>query len=543
MKTPIKTVVIGMLGSTLDKGYAPHRWERWRPTVALGQQPDLLVDRIDLLYSEAHARLAETVIEDVGTVSPETTVVSHRFEVQNPWDFEEVYTALFDFARSYPFDPEHENYLVHITTGTHVIQICLFLLIESRHIPAQLLQTGPAPKQTANPAGVYGIIDLDLSRYDKLAERFKQQAKGDVSFLKSGIETKNAAFNAMIERIENVGTESVAPILLAGPTGAGKSRLARLLYELRKKRRLVKGDFVEVNCATLRGDAAMSTLFGHKKGAFTGATTDRAGLLRQADGGVLFLDEIGELGSDEQAMLLRAIETKCFYPLGADEEVSSEFQLICGSNRSLERMAAKGNFREDLLARINIWTFRLPGLTERPEDIEPNLDYELNLQAGRSGKLARFNREARDLFLFLGTSPAAAWRGNFRDLSAAVMRMATLARGGRISAELVREEWERLENSWREMSGSGAVAGMDTIAAQDDAALLRDLLGDGYDSLDLFDRPQLACVIRTCRESRSLSEAGRTLFAESRRKKAHPNDADRLRKYLASFGLDWERVR
>ena len=97
----------------------------------------------------------------------------------------------------------------------------------------------------------------------------------------------------------------------------------------------MQGPFVEVNCATLRGDAAMSALFGHVKGAFTGALRDRPGLLRAADGGVLFLDEIGELGADEQAMLLRALEEKRFLPLGGDREVTSDFQLIAGTNRDL----------------------------------------------------------------------------------------------------------------------------------------------------------------------------------------------------------------
>ena len=541
---PNKTVVIGMLGTTLDQGFAPQRWERWRPTVALGQHPDMLIDRLDLLYSEAHKRLANTVVADLGVVTPETAIVRHNFEVANPWDFEEVYAALYDFSRSYPFDTDKEEYFIHITTGTHVIQICLFLLIESRHIPAKIIQTGPPPQREGNPAGTYGIIDLDLSRYDKLAERFKQQARQDVSFLKSGIETRNSAFNAMIERIEEVGAESVDPILLTGPTGAGKSRLANLIYELRKQRRLVQGDFVEVNCATLRGDAAMSSLFGHKKGAFTGAMTDRNGLLRQADGGVLFLDEVGELGNDEQAMLLRAIEAKRFYPLGADMESSSDFQLICGSNRPLEQMVAEGKFREDLLARINVWTFRLPGLAQRPEDIEPNLGYELERHAERSGKQVRFNREAKELFLSLATSPEAQWRGNFRDLSAGVMRMGTLAHGGRITANIVNEEWQRLQNGWQGISEKEkSFQDQAGTPAVDDATLLRDLLGERCTELDLFEQPQLACVIRTCREARSLSEAGRTLFAASRKKKNHPNDADRLRKYLASFGLDWESVR
>ena len=121
------------------------------------------------------------------------------------------------------------------------------------------------------------------------------------------------------------------------------------------------GAFVEVNCATLRGDAAMSTLFGHVRGSFTGALRDRPGLLRAADGGVLFLDEVGELGPDEQAALLRAIEEKQFLPLGADREVRSDFQLIAGTNADLAAAVRVGRFREDLLARINMWTFRLPG--------------------------------------------------------------------------------------------------------------------------------------------------------------------------------------
>jgi len=531
-----KTVVIGMLGSTLDQGATPKRWEYWRPTVSLGQHDDLRIDKLELLYSTAHKNIADVVIGDLALVSPETSVQRHIFELRDPWDFEEVYAALYDFARNYPFDPEREDYLVHITTGTHVIQICLFLLTESRHIPARLLQTGPRPKRDQKPAGEYGIIDLDLSRYDKIAERFRRQAEVDASFLKSGIDTRNETFNAMIERIEKVA-ESTEPILLTGPTGAGKSRLARLVYELRKRRRLVHGEFVPVNCATLRGDAAMSTLFGHKKGAFTGALADRAGLLRQADGGVLFLDEVGDLGRDEQAMLLRAIEEKRFYPLGADVESSSDFQLICGSNRSLDELAAIGAFREDLLARINLWSFSLPGLAVRLEDIEPNLDYELEQFAEKTGRRIRFNREARDLFLGLATDREAAWCGNFRDLSAAVMRMGTLAGGGRIDSLIVREEWERLTNNWENVSGKE----MKRVAA--DTVILREVLGEKAESLDLFDAAQLACVIRECRKAKTLSEAGRLLFAESRKKKNRPNDADRLRKYLASFGLDWEDVR
>jgi len=193
-------------------------------------------------------------------------------------DFEEVYAALHEFARGYDFKPETEDYLVHITTGSHVQQICLFLLTESRHFPARLVQTSPADNKRRGPEGNFAIIDLDLSKYDRLAARFGKELKEARTFLKSGIATRSKQFNQLIEQIEHVAIHAKEPILLTGPTGAGKSQLARRIYELKKSRHQITGSFVEVNCATLRGDAAMSALFGHVKGAFTGALKDRPGL-------------------------------------------------------------------------------------------------------------------------------------------------------------------------------------------------------------------------------------------------------------------------
>jgi MoxR-like ATPase len=303
-------------------------------------------------------------------------------------------------------------------------------------------------------------------------------------------------------------------------------------YELKKNRRAVEGSFVEVNCATVRGDAAMSALFGHVKGAFTGAQKDRPGLLRAADKGVLFLDEVGELGLDEQAMLLRALEEKTFLPLGSDDEAHSDFQLIAGTNRDLFAAVRQGRFREDLLARINLWTFSLPGLKNRSEDIEPNLDFELDRFAEKAGRRVTFSKEARDTFLAFALSPTANWSGNFRDLNAAVARMATLAPGGRISSHIVEEEIKRLLASW---SAPGELPS---------PADLQELLDDRrLEELDLFDRAQLAFVVDVCRHSRSLSDAGRTLFSASRTRKTFSNDADRLRKYLARFGVDFARIR
>ncbi|MFT4625294.1 MAG: transcriptional regulatory protein RtcR [Myxococcota bacterium] len=525
----MRTVVIGLLGTTLDMGAGPKRWNRWRPTVSLFQHDDLQIDRLDLIVPDA--RRSRTVESDITTLSPHTEVRLHELPFDDPWDFDEVYAGLHAFARGYSFDTEAERYLMHITTGTHVAQICLFLLTEARFLPGKLLQSSPRSRAGDADGPGYDTIDLDLARYDRIAQRFDTEAREASAFLKAGIETQNDAFNRLIDRIEQVAGASRAPILLTGPTGAGKSRLAVRIYELKKARRQLAGRLVEVNCATLRGDGAMSALFGHRRGAFTGAVTDRAGLLREADGGLLFLDEIAELGLDEQAMLLRAIEEKRFLPMGSEREVRSDFQLIAGTNRDLREAVATGRFREDLLARLDLWTFRLPGLAERREDIRPNLDYELEQFARENSRRVSFNAEARARFLAFAEAPSAPWRANFRDLNAAVVRMSTLAPGGRIGVEDVEEEMARLRYAWQRPGSTSGGFQVERV------------LGERAAELDRFDRVQLEDVLAVIQSAPSRSDAGRELFGVSRLSRRRTNDSDRLRKYLLKWELDYDTVR
>lgn len=526
-----RTVAIGFLGSTLDRvGKGANRWNHWRPSVGLCQQEDVQIHRLELIHgvSVRDVGLAQRIADDIRQISPYTEVRLHPMPLSNAWDFEEVYGALHDFTTAYDFDTDNEQYLVHITTGTHVAQICWFLLTEARYLPARLIQTSPAPRHSdeERTAGTHSLIDLDLSRYDRIASRFTHKRLEGLAFLKSGIATRNATFNRSIEQIEQVAVRSRAPMLLIGPTGAGKSFLARRIYELKRNRHQIEGRFVEVNCATLRGDGAMSTLFGHIKGAFTGAVTTRDGLLRAAEGGMLFLDEIGELGADEQAMLLKAIEEKRFLPMGSDKEVASDFMIIAGTHRDLRDRVSQGLFREDLYARINLWTFNLPGLAKRREDIEPNIDFELERHAREHGRLIRFNREARQRYMAFANHDESIWSGNFRELSASITRMATLADSGRIDEAQVEDELQRLRYAW-------------ALPQKHDASL--PIPDDGIE-LDLFDRLQLEAVIDVCRKAHSLSDAGRKLFGVSRKSKANPNDSDRLRKYLARFGIEWKQI-
>lgn len=525
----MRTVALSFLGTQIDAGKGPDRWNRWRPSVALCQQEDLVIDRFDLIHDRRHTKLAELIEEDVRGVSPETEVVHHIIDFDNPWDFQEVYSAMRDFADAYAFNPEEETYLANLTTGTHVAQICWFLLTEARYIPGQLIQLSPPRGRSGDLKGQYQIIDLDLSKYDEIASRFAEERVEGTNFLKSGIVTRNETFNTMIDQIEKVVIRSDAPVLLLGPTGAGKSRLAERIYELKKARHQIEGDFIEVNCATLRGDNAMSALFGHKRGAFTGAVAERKGLLRAADKGLLFLDEIGELGLDEQATILRAIEDKRFLPVGSDKEVSSDFQLIAGTNRDLRKAVRSGEFREDLLARLDLWTYEMPGLKNRREDIAPNIEFELAKYARETGNKINFNQSALRKYLKFAHSPEATWSGNFRDLGASIMRMATLADGGRITEDVVDTETARLMSAWT--TGDPAFSRLEAILG-----LKRS------NEIDPFDKPQLEHVLEVCAKHSSMSAAGRELFSVSRLSKSSSNDSDRLKKYLTKWGLKWNEV-
>ena len=539
----MKTTVISVLGTQKDAhgGHGPGRWDTWRPNIGLVQQDDLRIDELHLIFNAEHQTLAERIRRDINSVSPETEVVFDIIQLKDPWDFEEVYAKFYDYAKSPCFHEEKTQYYIHMSTGSHVEQICLFLLAESRHLPGKLVQTSPKEghvRHSNDSKGTCSVIDLDLSRYDKLAKRFEVERQNDLSFLKQGIETRNKAFNRLIETVERVAVRASDPILLSGPTGAGKSQLANQIYKLKKLNGQVCGKFVDVNCATLGGELAKAALFGYKKGAFTGAGTDHDGYLKEADGGILFLDEIGELPLEAQAMLLKAIEEKTFRPLGATKDEHSDFQIICGTNRDLERDVAEKKFRADLLARINLWSFKLPGLADRREDIEPNLAYELSRFSQKSGKHISFNKEARERFLTFALDPDNRWPGNFRDLNAMVVRMATLSDGGRITEDLVKDEITRSRDAYSARSSSDTAA----LPSADDELLTR-VLGSGYtDRFDSVDIAQLAHTIAVCRTSDTAADAAKKLFAVSRKAKTSSNDSDRLTKFLARFGLKFKEI-
>ncbi|HEX8696216.1 MAG TPA: sigma-54 dependent transcriptional regulator [Longimicrobium sp.] len=217
-----------------------------------------------------------------------------------------------------------------------------------------------------------------------------------------------------------------ATVLVTGESGTGKEVVARALHAESRRR---AGPFVALNCSALPGELVESELFGHARGAFTGADRDREGLFEAADGGTLFLDEIGDLALPAQAKLLRALEERQVTRVGSTKPVPVDVRVVAATNRPLERMAAEGTFREDLLYRLNVVTLHLPPLRERRGDVLPLALHFLAEMGERHGRtLAGFGEGARRALL------AHEWPGNVRELRNAVERAVVLAEGEVIEA-------------------------------------------------------------------------------------------------------------
>jgi NtrC-family two-component system response regulator AlgB len=236
----------------------------------------------------------------------------------------------------------------------------------------------------------------------------------------SVFESHSASFRQFLS-VAARAAASEAVILLRGESGTGKNVLARWL---RANSPRAEGPLAAVNCPALSGDLMTSALFGHRKGAFTGAISDVAGKVQEAEGGTLFLDEVGELTADAQARLLRFLNDRTYERLGEARERRADVRLICATNRVLENEVAAGRFREDLFYRINVITLTLPALRDRAEDIPLLAQHYLAMFSRKQGRFPpTFSREAEQTML------SHAWRGNLRELRNAVERAVILAPG------------------------------------------------------------------------------------------------------------------
>jgi two-component system, NtrC family, response regulator PilR len=269
---------------------------------------------------------------------------------------------------------------------------------------------------------------LDLAGLRKLvtaAIKLSGDVDTDTSVFGPRLLGTSAAMHQLREMIARVA-RSQAPVHIYGESGTGKELVAKLIHESGPRR---DGPFVPVNCGAIPTELMESELFGHKRGSFTGAVSDKKGLIQSAEGGTLFLDEIADLPLHMQVKLLRVLQEKSVRPVGEQLEVAIDVRILSATHRILSQLVTDGKFREDLFYRVNVIELRVPSLRERLEDV-PELAESVLRRLGRRMKIAPpvIGREA------LAALEAYGFPGNVRELENILERAITLSTGGEVRA-------------------------------------------------------------------------------------------------------------
>jgi len=306
--------------------------------------------------------------------------------------------------------------------------------------PVCILLTAYGNIETAVEAMKHGAYDfltkpVNLDRLDLLIRRALKEKRMELEnrSLREQLDTRygieniigrSAVMQEVFDTIRQVAP-SRATVLIEGESGTGKELVAHAIHRLSPRAR---GPFVAVHCAALTPTLLESELFGHEKGAFTGAVEQRRGRFEIADGGTLFLDEIGEINPTVQVKILRVLEEHRFERVGGEETIEVDTRLITATNRNLKQMVTEGTFREDLYFRLNVVRIFLPPLRERREDIPLLCDHFLKeLSRENEKNIEGFTPEAMEAL------SRYDWPGNVRELRNAVERMVVLARGNRLT--------------------------------------------------------------------------------------------------------------
>jgi two-component system response regulator PilR (NtrC family) len=302
----------------------------------------------------------------------------------------------------------------------------------SPNVPVAVI-TAHGNMETAVRALKLGAFDfvskpLDLVSLRKLvatAIKLSGSHDGDTSVFGPRLLGNSAAMQHLREMIGRVA-RSQAPVHISGESGTGKELVAKLIHESGPRR---EGPFVPVNCGAIPTELMESELFGHKRGSFTGAISDKKGLIQSAEGGTLFLDEIADLPLHMQVKLLRVIQEKAVRPVGEQLEVGIDVRVLSATHKDLAQLVAEGTFREDLFYRVNVIELRVPALRERPDDV-PELAEAILRRLGRRMKMTP-PILAKDALAALGSY---AFPGNVRELENILERAITLSTSGEVSA-------------------------------------------------------------------------------------------------------------
>ena len=295
--------------------------------------------------------------------------------------------------------------------------------VSLKHKPICIMMTAFGNVETAVEAMKRGAYDfltkpVSLEKLELLISRalkskrlekenVQLQQRLDKKYSFDEVVGSSKPFRKAIAEVKRVAP-SKATVLLSGETGTGKELFAQMIHQNSPRS---SKSFLAVHCAALAANLLESELFGHERGAFTGATERRIGRFEAADGGTLFLDEIGEIDASTQVKLLRFLENKTFERLGSHNTITVDVRLVCATNRDLAAMVKKGDFREDLYYRLNVVTVKLPPLRERKDDIPALIDYYVDAFSKDNGvEPVTFTKEA------LKALEEYPWPGNIREL-------------------------------------------------------------------------------------------------------------------------------
>ncbi len=370
---------------------------------------------------------------------PDAQVSYSPISLSSPSAYQEIYPAAERILVSVDQNFPNFQRTVHLSPGTPAMTAVWILLVKTR-FPSVCIESWyerGTGRQHVNSVELPFEIDARftneaIDRSDDRLVRLNQE-EGEIHDAFKGIVTEGGLGDAL-RKAKKMAIRDV-PVLLLGETGTGKEVFAEAIH---RGSRRSNGTFVAVNCGALPRELAESLLFGHKKGAFTGAHRDHPGFFAQADGGTLFLDEIGELGQDLQVKLLRALQEKTYTPVGGAESQNSDFRIIAATHRDLMQRVAEGSFREDLFYRLAVGVIKLPALRSRPEDLNGLVDFlieqindELADQSGYQRK--NIGDSVRKLIV------SHSWPGNIRELRSTLLRAAVWSEDNVIEAEAFEE--------------------------------------------------------------------------------------------------------
>lgn len=352
-------------------------------------------------------------------------VLAHYEQLSSPVHFGEIYQAANRHLQR--LAQTGSELFILLSPGTPAMQAVWILLGKTRY-PASFLQSSleQGVQQVEVPFEIAAeyVPAANAISSTKLARLAEQDAPVDAAF--DSIFTQNPRMLLLKGQAQVLARKQV-PVLIYGETGTGKELFARAIHNAGDRS---ASPFVAVNCGAIAPELVDSTLFGHRKGAFTGAVESRAGVFQQANGGTLFLDEFGELTADVQVRLLRVLQEGTFTPVGSSQEIKVDVRLITATHRNLIEEVSEGRFREDLFYRIAVGVLHLPPLREREGDLLLLAQTLLADIARQDSNLGgkKISPEAKNLILH------HPWRGNVRELQSTLLRAALWCQGDEVCA-------------------------------------------------------------------------------------------------------------